>query len=219
MPVDYQKIAEALMGSYPKVQKGLQSAREGFVDPSPAGAIAAAMNALPAARMPRPITGVMAGNKFSVTPSQYEELNQARSGGAGSEEIGKMIASFNQASPLPTPSAVQPVVQPRAVTLNQRIAEASANAVHQNGRVRIADIAERLPDVPLGDIHQSLLKMQDQGRVNLMRLDHGPEITSGDQAAALPVGKDFRHVFMVTDPSQTLVRDASAIKSILGGGQ
>lgn len=61
-------------------------------------------------------------------------------------------------------------------------------------RVRLAELRDRLGEVPRNRLDSSLLEMQDAGRVVLYRLDNPLELTAADHQAALVIGENPRHL-------------------------
>src|SRR5882757_4318907 len=69
--------------SYPQVQGALQSARQSFVDPSAAGAVSAAMNALPIGRL---MPGIRA---YHGSPYNFDRFDMSKIGtGEGAQSYG-----------------------------------------------------------------------------------------------------------------------------------
>jgi predicted RNA methylase len=76
------------------------------------------------------------------------------------------------------------------------------------GRALIADISERLNDVPLPDLHAELEAMQRAGDINLYPLDNKRELTDRDRATALHIAGNPRHIVWIRrDPRADAATD------------
>ena len=61
-------------------------------------------------------------------------------------------------------------------------------------RVRIADIANKLQNIPLDQLHKDLLRMQGERKLALYTLDDPMQITERDRSAAIDIGENKRHI-------------------------
>ena len=70
-----------------------------------------------------------------------------------------------------------------------------------NVRVRIADLHDALPGLPLADLHATLLAMERAGTLTLMQLDDPREIGPRDRAAVLRTPSGWpRHILYAFGP-------------------
>jgi hypothetical protein len=76
--------------------------------------------------------------------------------------------------------------------IRQAIWEIAGGAAKR--RVRLAELRDRLIEVPRPRLDSSLLELQDTGRVVLYPLDNPVELTAADREAALLVGQNPRHI-------------------------
>jgi hypothetical protein len=80
-------------------------------------------------------------------------------------------------------------------------AYATLSGHRSNARVRLADLRQKLSDIPRKQLDHVLQEMSRDGRVVLNRLDNPSEITSADEEAKLtsPLG-DPRHIMHMEIP-------------------
>lgn len=85
-----------------------------------------------------------------------------------------------------------------ASSLQSRI----VNAVKAGGGtgVRISDVAAKLPDVPLKDIHAEMLNLQRNDKAVLSNWDDPRSTTAAMKSAAINVGGDPRHAISLLKP-------------------
>jgi hypothetical protein len=84
--------------------------------------------------------------------------------------------------------------------LRQRIRSAYLDIAGGFGRrALLKDIRSRLRDVERSTLDAALKRMQREDNVSLMRLDNRLEITEADEAAALAIGNDPRHILWISD--------------------
>ena len=67
-----------------------------------------------------------------------------------------------------------------------------------NKRALLAEIRRRLPNVGRDALDNALELMQRQGHVTLMQLDNRPDITAADEAAAIHIGQEPRHILWIS---------------------
>ena len=67
-----------------------------------------------------------------------------------------------------------------------------------NKRALLAEIRRRLPNVGRDALDDALELMQRQGHVTLMQLDNRPDITAADEAAAIHIGQEPRHILWIS---------------------
>lgn len=70
-----------------------------------------------------------------------------------------------------------------------------------NTRVRLKDLRKRLPDMSREGLDHALLDLQSEGKLALYALDDPSEITDEDEAAALDLGLDRRHILYMGEGS------------------
>ena len=67
-----------------------------------------------------------------------------------------------------------------------------------NKRALLAEIRRRLPNVDRDALDNTLELMQRQGHATLMQLDNRPDITAADEAAAIHIGQEPRHILWIS---------------------
>ena len=67
-----------------------------------------------------------------------------------------------------------------------------------NKRALLAEIRRRLPNVGRDALDDALELMQRQGHATLMQLDNRPDITAADEAAAIHIGQEPRHILWIS---------------------
>jgi hypothetical protein len=67
-----------------------------------------------------------------------------------------------------------------------------------NKRALLAEIRRRLPNVDRDALDNALELMQRQGHATLMQLDNRPDITAADEAAAIHIGQEPRHILWIS---------------------
>ncbi len=82
-----------------------------------------------------------------------------------------------------------------------RRAYCDSSGGHWNVRVRLADLRRRLTGVPREEVDAALLALQAAGALTLYALDNPGEIRPEDQAAALDLGLDQRHILYMGERS------------------
>lgn len=85
---------------------------------------------------------------------------------------------------------------------SQNLQSRITDAVRAGGGtgVRISDVAAKLPDVPLEDIHAEMMNMQKGDQAVLSNWDDPRSTTAAMKAAAINVGGDPRHVISLVQP-------------------
>ena len=68
-----------------------------------------------------------------------------------------------------------------------------------NKRALLAEIRRRLPNVGRAALDTALELMQRQGDATLMQLDNRPDITAADEAAAIHIGQEPRHILWISE--------------------
>jgi hypothetical protein len=88
------------------------------------------------------------------------------------------------------------------------------DTVKSNGGVgvHISDVAAKLPDVPLKDIHDEMLNLQKNDQAVLSNWDDPRSTTPAMKAAAINIGGDPRHVISLTEPSPDRAALVNAIR-------
>jgi hypothetical protein len=104
--------------------------------------------------------------------------------------------SSEQRATVDTPKAVH-TKEPRVVPpdLEARVREACLNLAqgHTKQRIRLTDLRREV-HAPREVVDQALTAMQNSGKLVLMRLDNPAELTQEDDAAALSIAGNPRHL-------------------------
>lgn len=105
-------------------------------------------------------------------------------------------------TPKPTPAVSD--------TVHQKVEDAYLKISEGNyaRRVRIADLREQMPDLSHEQFNKEMLRLQNEGKLVLYKLDVPAQITARDKAAVIKIGNEDRHlVYMSSDtsPNRTTV--------------
>ena len=79
-----------------------------------------------------------------------------------------------------------------------RAAYLAATGGKLNARARLGDLRRELADVDRADLDAELRRMQSEDGVALVSLDNRAEITPADEAAAISVGGEPRHLIWIS---------------------
>jgi len=96
--------------------------------------------------------------------------------------------------PLPRETITKAPAQPAELAGRIRAAYLAESGGAVNRRVRLAAIRTRLADVRSADLDVALVELAQAGGAGLLALDDPTEITPDDNAAAISVGVQARHI-------------------------
>lgn len=103
------------------------------------------------------------------------------------------------------PSAAKTVDLPKdSAAVEQSVRQAYVDlAVKPGDEVSIADLRDKLADVPKRDLDQALLKMDRERKIQLEPNPHRINLTARDKAAAIPLGGEDMHLLTIAKKDLT----------------